>query len=268
MSGSLAEFLGELGLAKKALNKNKSPQLSSQTQRASLRSLVEKYFNQIRPAVIGGAAVNQDVENIDGDMQQLLILCHKRGSVEVYKKLLTKIRKDLILLDARVVTSPKINIKSNNENELDAIIIATLEKIVPSAALSYRQALFDLQMDTRLSWRGPATDLREALRETLDYLAPDDDVINMQGYRQLPDTNGPTMKQKVSYLLKKRGLSKALSTPAATATESIEEAVGSFVRSVYTRSSVSTHTPTEKGEVARIRDFVRVVLCELLEIHA
>lgn len=267
MSGSLTEFLGELYLAKKILNKNKSPQLNSQTQRSSLRNLVEKYFNQIRPIIIGGTAVNQDVEIIDGDMQQLLILCHKRGSVKVYKKLLTKIRKDLILLDARLVTSTKSNNESNTENKLDALIITTLEKIVPSAAFSYRQALFDLQMDKRLSWRGPATDLREALRETLDYLAPDKDVINMQGYKQLPNTNGPTMKQKVCYVLRNRGLNKALSTPAETATGSIEEAVGSFVRSVYTRSNVSTHTPTEKNEVIRVRDFVRVVLCELLEIH-
>lgn len=267
MSGSLAEFLGELDLANKALNKNKSPQLNSQTQRNSLRNLVEKYFKQIRPIVIGGAALNQDVEVIDDDMQQLLMLCHKRGSVKVYKKLLTKIRKDLILLDARVVMSAKSTNESNNENRLEGLIVTTLEKIVPSAAFSYRQALLDLQMDTRLSWRGPATDLREALRETLDYLAPDRDVINMQGYKQLPNTNGPTMKQKVQYVLKNRGFNKSLSTPAETATESIEEAVGSFVRSVYTRSSVSTHTPTEKNEVIRIRDFVQVVLCELLEIH-
>lgn len=105
------------------------------------------------------------------------------------------------------------------------------------------------------------------MRETLDHLAPDTDVIAMSGYKQSPDTNGPTMKQKVRFVLKKRGLTQALSAPAETATEAVDSAIGTFVRSVYTRSSVSTHTPTDKGEVIRIRDFVRVVLCELLEVR-
>lgn len=267
MSALLPAFLEELDKAKIALNKNKSAQLNSRSQRGSLRALVEKYFSEIRPNIIGASEIDQDVGVIDNDMQQLLILCHKRGSVKLYKQLLTKMRKSLIVLDARVVTSITGSNDSYSENEIDVLIVSTLEKIVPSAALSYQQALLDLQIESRYSWRGPATDLRESLRETLDHLAPDQDVIQMSGYKQEPDTNGPTMKQKVRYILKNRGASKAHSTPAETATESIEEAVESFVRSVYTRSSVSTHTPTDKKEVIRIRDFVRVVFCELLEIH-
>lgn len=268
MPGILPAFLEELDQANKALNKNRSPQLNSSSQRESLRALVEKYFDGIRPIVIGASEVDQDVAVVDDDMQQLLILCHKRGSVKAYKQLLTKIRKALIVLDARVVTSIKSDTDAHAENQIDTMIIETLSKFVPSAALSYQQALIDLQSDKRHSWRGPATDLRESLRETLDYLAPDGDVKKSPGYKQVPNTNGPTMKQKVRYILKNRGASKSHSAPAELAIESIENAVGSFVRSVYTRSSVSTHTPTEKSEVTRIRDFVRVSLCELLEINS
>lgn len=267
MSGLLPTFLVELDQANKGLNKNKSPQLNSTSQRELLRALVVKYFDEIRPIVIGASEIDQDVGAVDDDMQKLLKLCHKRGSVNAYKQLLTKIRKSLIILDARVVTTTTANSKAHNENHIDSQIIQTLESIVPSAALSYRQALADLQQENRMSWRGPATDLRESLRETLDYLAPDKDVTKMPGYKQVKDTNGPTMKQKVYYILKNRGASKSHSAPAEAAIESIENAVGSFVRSVYTRSSVSTHTPTEKTEVTRIRDFVRVVLCELLEVN-
>ncbi len=267
MPGSLPAFLVELDQANKALNKNKSSQLNSTSQRDSLRALVEKYFDEIRPIVIGASEIDQDVGVVDDDMQKLLMLCHKRGSVKAYKQLLTKSRKALIVLDARVISNATSNNDAQNENQIDSKIIQTLQMIVPSAALSYQQALVDLQQENRLSWRGPATDLRESLRETLDYLAPDKDVEKMQGYKQVKDTHGPTMKQKVRYILKNRGASKSHSAPAETAIESIENAVGSFVRSVYTRSSVSTHTPTEKTEVTRIRDFVRVVLCELLEIN-
>lgn len=47
----------------------------------------------------------------------------------------------------------------------------------------------------------------------------------------------------------------------------VDTVVGAFVRSVYTRSATSTHTSTDRDEVIRIRDFVRVALGELLEIR-
>ena len=77
----------------------------------------------------------------------------------------------------------------------------------------------------------------------------------------------PVSKQLYSPKIKDQ---LSLSTAAVATTESavstIEDLLGAFVRSIYTRSSVSTHTATSKGEVLRIRDLVRVALCELLEI--
>ena len=268
MPVSVPDYVRGLEQARKELNKANSPQLNSQNRRNSLRTLVEEYFNDIRTVLMGASEQDEDVANVDKLMQELLVLCHKRGSVKRYQTLLSKARKGLIVLDARIVASPGTANTNQVANNADILIIQTLNQFIPSAALSYRQALLDLQADQQFSWRGPATDLREALRETLDHLAPDEDVIKMPGYKQSIDTNGPTMKQKVQFILRNRGVTKALSTPAETATESVESAVGSFIRSVYTRSSVSTHTPTEKREVIRIRDFVRVVLCELLEISS
>ncbi len=74
------------------------------------------------------------------------------------------------------------------------------------------------------------------------------------------------MKQKVRYVLGKRSMSKnAMATPEA-AVAAVEGLVGTYIRSVYTRSSVSTHTPTERKDVLQVRDYVRVALCELLEV--
>ena len=81
--------------------------------------------------------------------------------------------------------------------DVDTQIIDTLQSIVPSAALSYEQAAADIHSPKRLSWRGPATDLREALRETLDYLAPDNDVKAMPGYRQDAGADGPTRRDEL-----------------------------------------------------------------------
>ncbi|MBS0172012.1 MAG: hypothetical protein JSR62_16820 [Nitrospira sp.] len=184
-----------------------------------------------------------------------------------YQEILTGVKKSLIELDSQNVATAGQIAGNNGRDFVDSQIVETLQAIVPSAALSYEQATSDIQSNRRLSWRGPATDLREALRETLDHLAPDKDVKATPGYKQDAGTDGPTMKQKVRYILKNRGASKAVSGTAEEAADAVEETMGSFVRSVYTRSSVSTHTPTDKAEVLRVRDLVRVVLCELLEIH-
>lgn len=268
MSQVLRTYIQDLEKARKELNKVKGQQLQSQTHRDELRLLVEKYFSEIRPSFASDDEQDVGVKQVDDDMQVLLMLCHKRGSVKTYRQLVTDAKAGLIGVDAKAVSS---GVATANKPRMDAVdmqIVSTLESIVPSAALSYQQAMSDLLADSRLSWRGPATDLREALRETLDYLAPDEDVKAMAGYKQEPNTTGPTMKQKVRFVLKSRGSSKAESGPAESAVDGVEESLGTFIRSVYTRSSVSTHTPTDKAEVLRVRDFARVVLVELLEIHA
>jgi Predicted pPIWI-associating nuclease len=267
MGQVLRTYFQDVDKARKELNKVRGQQLQSQKQRDELRLLVERYFSEVRPSVVSDQEQNDAIKQVDDDMQELLVLCHKRGSIKSYRQLLKNAKSRLIAIDAQVVSSAVLPRNEQKLNAVDAQIVSTLQSIVPAAALSYQQALSDLQLDSRLSWRGPATDLREALRETLDYLAPDDDVEEMSGYKQDPDIVGPTMKQKVRFLMRNRGASKAVSGPAEAAADSIEEAIGTFVRSVYTRSSASAHTPTEKAEVLRVRDLVRVVLCELLEIQ-
>lgn len=264
---TLRDFIQSFDAIKKKLNKVASPQLHSETLRNEIRSLIENYFNIIRPSIFDNNQKNDSIGLVDDQMQSLLELCHKKGNIKSYTTRLTNIRKQLISIDSQIVSEIKQTSVPQNHNSIDIQIIETLERILPSASLSYKQAISDLLQENRFSWRGPATDLREALRETLDHLAPDKDVQSIPGYSQQKDTNGPTMKQKVRFILSKRGISKTNSEPAENASEAIESSVGSFVRSVYTRSSVSTHTPTERREIIRIRDFVRVVLCELLEIQ-
>jgi hypothetical protein len=267
MAHSLQALIREVENARKGLNKVKGQQIHSQKQRDGLRLLVERYFDEVRPSVVSEQEQSEAISRVDSDMQELLTLCHKRGSAKSYQQLLANAKAGLIVMDAKVVSSAALAVNQQRLEAVDLQIIGTLQSIVPAAALSYQQAITDLQSPSRLSWRGPATDLREALRETLDYLAPDKDVKVMPGYKQEPSANGPTMKQKVRFVLKNRGASKAVSGPAESAIDGVEESLGTFVRSVYTRSNVSTHTPTDKTEVLRVRDLVRVVLSELLEVH-
>lgn len=263
MPSHVTALIADVEKARAALNRVKNPQLHSARTRASFRGVVERYFNEVRPSIEADPTTSEHVEGVDAAMQALLALCHKKGRVQKYKELLRQAKSHLIHLDSRIVARAGRQ-GIDDRSDQDIRIVTTLRALLPSAALSYEQALLDLSAGDRLSWRGPATDLREALRETLDHLAPDKDVQDSAGYRLEPDTNGPTMKQKVRYILRNRGQSKAMAATTEDATAAIDEALGTFVRSVYTRSSVSTHTPTNVNEVLRLRDLVRVVLGELL----
>ena len=137
---------------------------------------------------------------------------------------------------------------------------------MPAAALSYQQAIADLADDGRASFRGPALELREALRETLDHLAPDEEVEAMNGYKQEPDRKGPTMKQKVRFVRSARALSKSIRCRSRANRYTIDELVGSLTRSVYDMSSVATHVAKERKAVVRIKLYVVAVLHEMLEI--
>lgn len=55
--------------------------------------------------------------------------------------------------------------------------------LVPTAALSYQQAIRDLADGGRVSYRGPAAELREVLREVLDHQAPDGEVMKSSDYK-------------------------------------------------------------------------------------
>lgn len=264
MAHHVTLLLADVETERKAINRHVGKQLQSSSKRSALRAIAERYFNEVRPQIVGNIDDASHVASLDSTMQKLVEKCHKAGAVATYSDLLKSAKTHLIQVDMRLVSTPLASTNTQHSDP-DVKIIKTLRALLPSAALSYEQALSDLAIPDRLSWRGPATDLREALREALDHLAPDAEVVLSAGYKVEPNAHGPTMKQKVRFILKNRGLSKALSSPAESATESVDEALGTFVRSVYTRSNISTHTPTDRHEVLRVLDLVRVVLAELLE---
>lgn len=147
-------------------------------------------------------------------------------------------------------------------------IIETLSRTVPAAAASYEQCVFDLGGPPRRSYRGVAHELREVLRETLNYLAPDALVMAEPGFKLEADLEKPSQKQKALYVLRKRGLSREAMSAPELAVSLVEEMGASITRSVYTRGSKDAHTMTSASEVRQLKMYVDAVICELLEIHA
>lgn len=149
----------------------------------------------------------------------------------------------------------------------ESAIVATLLHVLPAAAASYEQCLLDLALPRR-SYRGVAHELREVLRETLDYLAPDADVMAEPGFTLEDGRAQPTQKQKAAHILRKRRLSRAQMSAPELAVSLVEEMGASITRSAYRRGAKDVHTVTSEAEVRQLKMWVDAVLGELLEIHA
>jgi len=264
----LRDFIQDTENLRKDISRIKTIHVNSLTKQQEIQALVDNYFRDVRPSIVTAIGPDDLVIQVDILMQEILVLSHKRTTTATFKRLLSNLKRKLIDLETAATCGPPQSAEGLTVLPVDSRIIETLAGLIPSAALAYGQALEDLADDRRKSYRGPATDLREALRETLDHLAPDSEVTSQPGFRLGPDAKGPTMKEKVRYILSHRGLPSAASETSERAIDFIEEVFGSFVRSLYNRSSLSTHTSTDRSEVLRIRDWVRIVLCELLSIQA
>jgi hypothetical protein len=251
-----------------SLSRSKAVNVNSTALRDSARELVQQYFRRVRPEL---EALQIDVASFDSLMQRFLHLANGRNAKSSYQDVVRALQASRgplevqreRLIGTTLYTSQGTRPSSGVENA----IAETLDRLVPSAGLSYRQALADLGDTTRISYRGPATDLRECLREVLDHLAPDKEVTQAAGFKLEKDRTRPTMKQKVRFILKSRGLGKtALASPEAS-TQRIEDSAGVLARSVYNRGSVSTHLSAQREEVLQLKLYVEGVLAELLQIH-
>ncbi len=259
---AIARLLAQLEDARKAVRDGRGKQIFSAPTCAKLHSLAESYFSTVAPELHN--VTDASISGAEQVFRALHQLSRRHPSKAKCLGLLTEAKSLLVRLEGVAITQTANS--SGVATAADKLIISTLDDICPSAGLAYRQALIDLSTTDRHSWRGPATDLREALRETLDLLAPDNEVESTAGYKPEADAKRPTMKQKVRFILKNRGAGSGQIATPESALQGIEDMIGGLTRSVYSRSSVSTHTPTTKAEVLRVHTWVRLVLCELLAL--
>jgi hypothetical protein len=241
-------------------------QIRSAPLRDEVRGLAQTFFQQLRLGLVG-AGLDQESHVLSDVFEELVRLAEAASTKPKYQaafKVVRDISPDIVArLEKDRGHSVRTEVKTTVEDEK---IIKTLQDLVPAAALSYQQAIADLADDNRLSFRGPALELREALRETLDHLAPDKDVEAMDGYKQESERKGPTMKQKVRFIRSARGLSKSSGAVPEQTVMTIDELVGTLTRSIYDMSSVATHVAKERKAVVRIKLYVVAVLHEMLEL--
>ena len=211
---------------------------------------------------------DQAFAELDEHMQALLVLAQGRARKTSYLSKLKELKRAWDALEVGVAAASPAPPRGPKASETQARILDTLERVCPPAAASYAQALTDIASDRR-SWRGTAAEFREALRELLDKLAPDDDVMKVPGFKLEPDAKGIgrlDAHPSERFILKAREQSSDVRKAVEESVNVIEEQVGAFVRSVYNRASGSVHVQRTKQEVVSIQRFVETALVELLQL--
>jgi hypothetical protein len=260
MTAAIEALLKQTDLLRRALKNGPGSQIQANSDCEKIRTLCATYF-----ATRSELADSDDAQSADDIFKELHSAARGKPSRAKVVGRLATAKKLLVELEGAALTSAAAK-SAGRRTITDQLIIDTLRDVCPSAAAAYSQAMADLGAEKRESWRGPATDLREALRETLDVLAPDHEIVQEPGFRLEKDARRPTMKQKVRHILKKRGTPHGAMATPESAVLGIEEILGGLTRSVYSRTSISTHTATDRKEVIRVHAWVRLVLCDLLEV--
>lgn len=267
----IAELLSHLNSLAGSVKKNKAINVNSKLIKEAAVKTGSYYFKQCRTDIQRLLRNDNLLIEFDKDWQYLIHLAHgnnlRKTYISLIRKLLRK-TKDLTIASHTFVPSNTISEPTKiNYSEAERILISTLEGLSPTAALSYKQGLQDLNSKgNRLSYRGTASEFREALRETLDHLAPDGDVINQSWFKLEQNCTTPTMKQKVRFILSSRGKNKTQRSSAEKAVNLIETLCGEITRAVYDRASLSSHVQTTKQEVAQLKRYLDAILFDILEI--
>jgi hypothetical protein len=239
--------------------------VNSASLKAEVKDAVQYYFRSARPWVISVGMKETDLQNIDGAFQDINALALGNNRRKSYLNSLKTCRTEIAaigmqrhMLIGRSTITPAARITLPQQK-----VIETLSAMLPSASRSFAQVLNDLADPSRVSFRGPAAELREILRELIDHLAPDSVVVSATGFQFEKGRNSPTVRQKVRFIMKSRGKSSNASATAEDALAASE----ALARSLYTRGSAATHTAQERKEVLGIQRYTEAVLIDLLEIE-
>lgn len=247
---------------KRTISRVRTDQVRTQRVIDKAKEFVYDYFKLVRPRLVEIYGLpERAITPLDDEIQNLFRLTQRASLKKKYKEALNRIKEEINNLEEFDLTISPSSLKIEAK---DRQILNTLQGISPAAATAYEQGLRDLRDENHISWRGTAAEFREVLREVLDALAPDSEVMSSERFKLEQGLPRPTMKQKVVFILKERP--QRIADPIPIAVELVDELTGKFVRSVYTSASTTTHTFSERDEILKIKDYLSTALANLLEI--
>jgi hypothetical protein len=145
----------------------------------------------------------------------------------------------------------------------DAHVLARLGRLAPSLADSLEQALRDINDHTRVSYVGPAGEVREVMRATVQLLANDEDIRKQPWYKGIEQggKRNPSQAERIRFAVQRRGGSN---DQIKGTDELIDKLVGQIGRQTYSAGSSALHAGALQAEVRRLTGWVFALLDEVL----
>jgi hypothetical protein len=145
----------------------------------------------------------------------------------------------------------------------DVDVLARLRALSPSLADSLDQALRDLNDPTRTSYMGPAGEVREVMRATIQKLAPDDVVREQNWYKGIPQGNktNPSQAERTRYAVQQQ---RGSEEQARELDGLIDQSIAKITRETYASGSSALHAGAAQKQVRKLTGWVFAVLDEVL----
>lgn len=264
------EFLDALERFVSTLVRPRTRFVRAVEERNHVRSFVEAWFGEYRPAFIAVIAEEQYFQPVDAVMEKLVKLTAELNLRHTYIRSCRNIQRhfrDKLLVP--LIRAHWSRAPEKAPAGRDPEVARRLRALDPDLAEGYEQVVEDIAEGNRRTYRGTAAELREVIRGVLVRLAPDDQVKSTDWYKEARRTGAvkeknPTQSERTKFILRQRKAGSAAVEAAESYMVSVEERLGHVVRASYSRASNSAHTGAEKGEVAHQLRYVNALLAELL----
>ncbi len=267
-----SEFLDILTRLLQLIKSGTTKHVSAQTDRNTIRSVVSAWFTQYRPSFHPMIGDEQLLAPVDSQMQALLKLAADTSARRTVAKTI-KLAKDhfsetLLVPLSRAYWS---RIPQHSSAGRDEEVVKRLYQLSVDLADGYEQAILDLQNVNRLSYRGPASELREVVTGALHLLAPDEKVKSAEWFREARRSGArkepnPTRAERTKFILRNRAGTSAITEAAESFMTSVEGRLGDVVVATYKRGSAATHGSSERDEVLQLLQYINALLRELLPL--
>ncbi len=249
--------------------KRRRPELTA-AERRNIEAVVGAWFSQYRAPFIEIlrddkliASMDEAAETVlnlamDGSSPRTILRAVKRASVHFKGSLLVPLNR------AHWSRAPQSSAAGRDE-----VVASRLRQLDRDLADSYEQAVVDTEDPGRLSYRGPAAELREVLTGVLHILAPNEKVEATDWFKEARRSGSrqestPTRAERTRYILRSRLKGSVVTESAESYTSLVEVRLEAVVGATYRRGSAAAHAGTERSEVSLLLPYLNALLRELL----
>jgi hypothetical protein len=185
------------------LQKGRTKVVSSPAERRYIHSVLGAWFGQYHPAFLKLLGDEQLLAKMDELMREILQRAMEKSARRTVIRTARAARQYftgslLIPLSRSYWSRAPQQTPAGRDEE----VALRLRQLDPELAASYEQGVLDIEDEARVSYRGPAAELREMLTTVLHILAPNDKVQATDWYREarrsgVRTENTPTRAERV-----------------------------------------------------------------------